>query len=124
MTYANLNDEALSLERFTLSGFVDPIQDVVSDLLPDERFMLIDMTRLTRASQEARFRAWQTATGGKAWMEPGEVRAEEGLAPSENIDAMTEARADAAESMASNAAAGAAAGTAQAAETEAVGAGD
>jgi len=124
MTYANLNDEALSLERFTLSGFVDPIQDVVSDLLPDERFMLIDMTRLTRASQEARFRAWQTATGGKAWMEPGEVRAEEGMAPNENIDAMTEARVDAAASLASNAAIGAAAGTAEAAEREAVGAGD
>ena len=86
MTYANLNDEALSLERFTLSGFVDPIQDVVSDLLPDERFMLIDMTRLTRASQEARFRAWQIATGGKAWMSADEVRAEEGLGPSDSLE--------------------------------------
>ena len=123
MTYANLNDEALSLERFTLSGFVDPIQDVVSDLLPDERFMLIDMTRLTRASQEARFRAWQTATGGKAWMEPGEVRAEEGLAPNENIDAMTEARVDAASQMATNGAIGAAAGAAEAEETETANAG-
>jgi phage portal protein BeeE len=92
MTYANLNDEALSLERFTLSGFVDPIQDVVSDLLPEERFMLIDMTRLTRASQESRFRAWQIATGNKPWMMPGEVRAEEGLPPNDEINAMEEAR--------------------------------
>ena len=120
MTYANLNDEALSLERFTLSGFVDPIQDIVSDLLPDERFMLIDMTRLTRASQEARFRAWQIATGGKAWMEPGEVRHEEGMGPNENIDAMTEARVDSAKSFAESATAGEQA----AEETEAVGAGD
>ena len=94
MTYANLNDEALSLERFTLSGFVDPIQDVISDLLPEERFMLIDMTRLTRAGQEARFRAWATATGNKAWMQPSEVRAEEGLPPNDAIDKMQEAQVE------------------------------
>lgn len=95
-TYANLNDEALSLERFTMSGFTDPIQDVVSDLLPDrtddEHFMLIDMTRLTRAGQEARFRAWQIATGGKPWMMPSEVRTEEGMAASDDIDTMDAAQ--------------------------------
>ena len=91
-TYSNLNDEALSLERFTLSGFVDPIQDVITDLLPDERAMLIDMTRLTRASQEARFRAWAIATGNKPWMMPSEVRYEEGLQPSDDIDVLEEAR--------------------------------
>lgn len=122
MTYANLNDEALSLERFTLSGFVDPIQDVVSDLLPDERFMLIDMTRLTRASQEARFRAWAIATGNKAWMVPSEVRLEEGMAPNEDIDAFEEARVKSADAMAENAATGAVAGKAEA-EKEGAGAG-
>jgi phage portal protein BeeE len=96
MTYANLNDEALSLERFTLSGFIDPIQDVVSDLLPEERVMLIDMTRLTRPGQEARFRAWQIATG-KPWMMPEEVRFEEGLPPNDAITAMSEARVEAVE---------------------------
>lgn len=123
MTYANLNDEALSLERFTLSGFVDPIQDVISDLLPDERIMLIDMTRLTRASQEARFRAWAIAVGNKAWMLPEEVRAEEGLAPNEDIEAFQEVRLKSAEQMAENAATGAAEGTKAAArEKEGVGA--
>ena len=92
MTYANLNDEALSLERFTLSGFIDPIQDVISDLLPEDRFMLIDMTRLTRPSQEARYRAWAIATGNKPWMMPDEVRHEEGLSPSPEIERMEEAR--------------------------------
>jgi len=94
-TYANLNDEALSLERFTLSGFTDPIQDVISDLLPDsedERFMLIDMTRLTRAGQEARFRAWAIATGNKPWMMAEEVRAEEGLPPNPDIDTLDDAQ--------------------------------
>lgn len=90
-TYSNVQDEALSLERFTLSGFVDPIQDVISDLLPDDRFMLIDMTRLTRAGQESRFRAWQIATGMKGWMLPSEVRMEEGLGPSDEISTMEQA---------------------------------
>lgn len=91
-TYANIQDEALSLDRFTLAGFYDPIQDLVSDLLPEERFMLIDMTRLTRASQESRFRAWAIATGNKPWMMPEEVRTEEGLAPNDDINKLEEAR--------------------------------
>jgi phage portal protein BeeE len=99
-TYANIQDEALSLDRFTLSGFYDPIQDLVSDLLPEERFMLIDMTRLTRASQESRFRAWAIATGNKPWMMPEEVRTEEGLAPSPEIEKLDEARIAGAEASA------------------------
>ena len=91
MTYTNVQDEALSLDRFTLAGFYDPIQDVISDLLPEERFMLIDMTRLTRAAQESRFRAWAIATGNKAWMLPAEVRTEEGMAPSDDIETVQEA---------------------------------
>jgi phage portal protein BeeE len=98
-TYSNVQDEALSLERFTLSGIVDPIQDVISDLLPDDRYMLIDMTRLTRAGQESRFRAWQIATGMKPWMMPSEVRTEEGLPPSEGIDAIESAIITGAENM-------------------------
>ena len=97
MTYANLNDEALSLERFTLAGFVDPIQDVVSDLLPEDRFMLVDMTRLTRAGQEARFRAWAIATGNKPWMLPSEVRHEEGMPVNDDIETLEEMRIKAVE---------------------------
>lgn len=97
MSYSNVQEEALTLERFTLSGFVDPIQDVVSDLLPEGRFMLIDMTRLTRAAQESRFRAWQIATGNKGWMTPAEVRTEEGLGPSDEIDTIMEAAVTGAE---------------------------
>jgi len=100
MTYSNVQDEALSLDRFTLSGFYDPIQDVISDLLPDERFMLIDMTRLTRAAQESRFRAWAIATGNKAWMTSAEVRTEEGLAPNDDIEVMQEAQVEGAKAAA------------------------
>jgi len=100
MTYANLNDEALSLERFTLSGFVDPIQDVITDLLPEGRRMMIDMTRLTRAGHEARFRAWQTALGGKPFMLPSEVRELEGMPPSDGIDRIEDAEVVGAEAAA------------------------
>lgn len=86
-TYANLNDEALSLERFTLSGFIDPIEDAISDLLPGEREMQIDMTALTRAGQESRFRAWAIATGNKPWVTPQEVRTMESMPPNPEIDA-------------------------------------
>jgi len=100
MTYSNVQDEALSLDRFTLSGFYDPIQDLITDLLPEERYMLIDMSRLTRAAQESRFRAWAIATGNKAWMTPDEVRIEEGLAPNDAIDEMVEASVEGAKSAA------------------------
>ena len=99
-TYANIQEEAIALERLSLSGFVDPIQDVVSDLLPEERFMLIDMTRLTRAAQESRFRAWAIATGGRGWMEPSEVRTEEGLGPNDAIDEMEDAAVEGAKNAA------------------------
>jgi hypothetical protein len=86
MTYSNLGDEVLSLERFTLAAFVDPIQDVISDLLPgveeaDQRRMEIDMSGFTAGAQEARYRAWAIATGNKPWMDTEEVRTAEGLAP-------------------------------------------
>lgn len=81
--YANINDEALSLDRFTLAGYYEPIQDCISDLLPGDgvtgRRMVINMSRVTQASQEGRFRAWDMATGGKAWLDPEEVREYEGL---------------------------------------------
>lgn len=94
-TYANLNDEALSLERFTLSGFVDPIEDVISELLPESRTMKIDMSDLTRAGQESRYRAWAIATAGKPWMRPSEVRMLESLPPDAEIDAAESAALEA-----------------------------
>lgn len=87
MVYSNINDEGLSLERFTLSGFIEPIEDVITDLLPDERNMQIDMSKLTRAGQESRFRAWSAALGQKPFMVPDEVREYEGLPPSPELEA-------------------------------------
>ena len=87
-TYANLNDESLSLERYTLSGFVDPVEDCISDLLPDPNIMKVDLSRLTRAGQEARFRAWMMALGQKPWVMPSEVRRVEGFPENADIEAL------------------------------------
>jgi HK97 family phage portal protein len=88
MTYANVNDEAIGLQRFTLDGFIEPMQDCISDLLPgdavEDRRMIIDMTTFTRASQEARYRAWAIATGAP-WMGADEVREQEGLPPDDRF---------------------------------------
>jgi hypothetical protein len=81
MTYANAQDEFVALDRFTLAGFYEPLQDLITDLLPDPRRMEIDMTGITQGSQESRFRSWQIASGGKAWMDAEEIRAREGLPP-------------------------------------------
>lgn len=80
MTYSNLQDEAVSLDRYTLAGFYEPLQDLITDLLPDPRRMEIDMTAITQGSQESRYRAWQIAAG-KPWMDPEEIREREGLPP-------------------------------------------
>lgn len=80
MVYSNLQDEAVSLDRLTLAGFYEPLQDLITDLLPDPRRMEIDMTAVTQGSQESRYRAWQIAAG-KPWMDPEEIRAREGLPP-------------------------------------------
>lgn len=85
MEYSNIGDQTLHLQRFTLDAFIDPIQDVISDLLPgdpiEDRRMEIDMTGITQGQQESRYRAWDIATGHKPWMDPEEVRVIEGLAP-------------------------------------------
>jgi phage portal protein BeeE len=102
LEYSTVHDEALSLERHTLSAFIDPIQDVISELLPGDyiegRHMVIDMTPFTRAGQYSRYQAWQIATGNKPWMDPEEIRAAEGLAPGAPVpeaDPLPENSADA-----------------------------
>jgi len=94
MTYTNVEAEGLSLFRYTLGGFVDPLQDAISDLLPGGwrggRRMVIDMDPLTRADQESRYRAWAIGLGqGVPFLTPDEVREAEGLPPME-VPAVTE----------------------------------
>lgn len=61
-TYANVEDDAVDLARYTLEGYYGPVQDVISELLPGDylegRRMRFDTTRLTQGSLESRSRAW------------------------------------------------------------------
>jgi hypothetical protein len=99
MTYTNVESEGLSLDRYTLGGYVDPIQDAISGLLPGGwqggRRMVIDMAPLTRADQATRFASWSIALGGKsgerAWMSVPEVRTAEGLPPIDPAELLTAA---------------------------------
>lgn len=68
-TYANVEDDAVDLERYTLRGYMGPIEDAISELLPgdyiDGRRMRFDTTRLTQGSLEARARTYPPlVTGG------------------------------------------------------------
>jgi HK97 family phage portal protein len=89
LEYSTLGDQVLSLDRFTLAGFYDPIQDTITDLLPssdsevENRRMVINMGPITQGNQESRYRAWSAALGQKPWMTPEEVREEEGRPPIE-----------------------------------------
>jgi hypothetical protein len=62
--------------------------------------MQIDMSRLTRAGQEARFRAWASATAGKPWLMPSEVRAAEGFGMNDQIETLEKAQVEGAEAAA------------------------
>ena len=57
---------------------------------PDERTMAIDMTKLTRAGQESRFRAWSAALRQQPFMTAEEVRQYEGLPPSPELGEQAE----------------------------------
>lgn len=87
-TYTTTGDSNLDLLRFTLSNYIQAIEDAITDLLPGGRRMKMDSMVLTRGNQLARAQAWQLATGGKAWMLPEEVRPLEDLPPLEGPNAL------------------------------------
>lgn len=66
-TYANLEDESVDLLRYTLAGYMGPLEDAISELLPGDyqtgRRMRLDPLRLTQGNLESRARAWSSLTG-------------------------------------------------------------
>jgi phage portal protein BeeE len=61
-TYANVEDDAIDLMRYTLGGYIDPIQDLISELLPGDpvagRRMVIDPTQFVSGDLTARATAY------------------------------------------------------------------
>lgn len=85
-TYANVESEGLDLLRYCLGDYTGPIEDGITGLLADGRRMSLDPTAFTRGLQGDRYTAWHTATGGRGWMTPAEVREAEHLPPLEPRD--------------------------------------
>lgn len=61
-TYANVEQEAVDLERYALRGYMGPIEDAVSELLPGDyiggRRMRFDSSRLTQGDLATRAKAY------------------------------------------------------------------
>lgn len=83
-TYRTTESEGLAFIRFTLGDYIGAIEDLISDLLPGVRRMVMDPTPLTRGEQYTRYQAWQLAlSGDRPWLTVEEVRAAEGYGPLE-----------------------------------------
>jgi HK97 family phage portal protein len=104
MTYSNTESAGLDLVRYTLRGYLGPIEDCLSDELPADyilgRRVALDVSHLTQGTILERAQAAAIATAGKPWMRPGEIRAEWHLPPDDELDAGVGAPAPAMESIA------------------------
>lgn len=76
-TYSNVEMDAIDLYRYSLRGYMGPIEDGISDLLPGDpiegRRMLMDPARFLQGDLSSRATAWSTiVTAGIA--DPDEAR--------------------------------------------------
>jgi len=87
-TYANAEDDASDLHRYTLRGYMGPIEDVISELLPgdyiDGRRMAFDTTRLVQGNLESRARAYPPLIAAGILDQEEARRLGFGLAPRKN----------------------------------------
>lgn len=83
-TYNTTEAQGLHLVTYTLSNYIQAIEDAVSDQLPGGRRMEMDTGRLTRSTQLSQAQALQLATGGKAWVDVDEAREAWNLPPIED----------------------------------------
>lgn len=78
MVYQNSENAGLDLVRYTLDGYIGPIEDAWSMQLPGDlivgRVVDIDVSHLTLGTQLQQFQAYQIATGNKPFMTVEEVR--------------------------------------------------
>ena len=87
-TYSTTEAEGIHLTRFTLTNYVQAIEDAISGQLPGGRRLCIETEALTRSSQLSQAQAMQLATGGKAWLDVDEARELWGLPPIESPDTL------------------------------------
>jgi phage portal protein BeeE len=77
-TYSNVESDAIDLYRYSLRGYMGPLEDAVSELLPGDyiegRRMVMDPSRLLQGDLTSRAAAWAQLTGGAAIADPDEAR--------------------------------------------------
>lgn len=80
-TYATTEAQGLHLLTYTLSNYIQAIEDAISDQLPGGRTMQMETDPLTRGTLLAQAQALQLATGGKPWITVDEARESWGMPP-------------------------------------------
>lgn len=67
-TYSNVENDAIDLHRYTLRGYMGPVEDAISELLPGDylegRRMQLDPARFLQGSLTERATAWLALTSG------------------------------------------------------------
>lgn len=80
MTYSNLQTDARLFITSTLSGYMKPIEEALSTLLPRGQVVRFRTETLLRADTKERYDAYSAGIAG-GFLTVNEVRAKEGLAP-------------------------------------------
>lgn len=78
MTYSNTRDENEQFNKYTLSLYVNEIENGLSELLPRGQEVKFDSSSLLRLNETERYANYATAISG-GWMSVDEVRRKEGL---------------------------------------------
>lgn len=91
LTYSNTESAGLDLVRYTLRGYLGPLEDALSDELPGDymtgRTVRSDVSHLTAGTLLERFQAYAIATNNRGWMTPAEVRTLLHMPPDAGLDA-------------------------------------
>lgn len=79
-TYSNVEQEWLSFVRFTLMGYLRPLEEAITAALPNGQTARFNLESLLRPDTTTRYQAHEVALRS-GWMTINEVRAIEGLPP-------------------------------------------
>jgi len=80
LTYANMSQADLSFVRWSLMGYLKPIEEAMSDVLTGLQEARFNLDGVLRPDITTRYQAHKTAIDG-GWLSVDEVRAIEGLPP-------------------------------------------
>lgn len=79
-TYKNIEQDWLAFVRFTLMGYLQPVEDALTELSPRGQTVRFNLDGLLRPDTTTRYAAHKSAVDA-GWMDVDEVRAIEGLPP-------------------------------------------